>query len=269
MTTIASLKDRYTEVRERVARAAERSERTESDVLVIAVCKYAEPDAIRELIQLGHLDFGENKVQQLVQRAAMMDEWLARRRSMPGLGADAGGGPAGAGELPERVRWHMIGHLQRNKVRKVVETARLIHGVDSLRVAEETQAIAAKKDIEVDVLLQVNIAGESQKYGCAIPAAYHLAEQIDTMVQVRVRGIMAMAPISDDPEASRSTFSRARELFTEIQESGVGAPHFNILSMGMSNDFEVAIEEGANMVRVGSAIFGEPAASDDDGSDDE
>lgn len=280
MTTIASLKDRYTEVRERIAHAAARAGTEAERILLVAVTKFAEPDQIRELIRLGHTDFGENRVQQLVQRATIIDEWLQRHRTVPGVIPPAPGGresPAAGSEgewqspaMPGTVRWHMIGHLQRNKARKVVDVCRLIHSVDSLRLAEELQLIGMKREKPIDVLVQVNCSGERQKFGCAIAAAPHLVAEIETMVQLRVRGLMTMAPLSDRAEDSRGTFARCRELFDEIRESGDVPPSFNILSMGMSGDFEIAIEEGANMVRVGSAIFGEPAAgSGADESEDE
>ncbi len=278
MTTTMMLKDRYREVKDRVAEAAARSGQDPNRIILVAVTKFAGPDQIRDLISLGHVDFGENKVQQLVQRAAIIDEWLTRHRTMPSTGwpaavhedepGEAWKAPAGAPPIPAAVRWHMIGHLQRNKVRKAAEICRLIHSVDSLRLAEEIQLIAEKRDKIVDVLLQVNIAGEGQKYGCAVPAALHLAEQIDTMVQVRIRGLMVMAPLSDNPEDARPIFARTRELFEEIRSEGIGGRHFNILSMGMSGDYEVAIEEGANVVRVGSAIFGEPRELEVEDDDD-
>lgn len=272
MTTTMTLKDRYREVKDRVADAAARSGQDPGRVILVAVTKFAGADQIRDLIALGHVDFGENKVQQLVQRAAIIDEWLARHRTMPSTGwpsavhEDDAAGEAWKGSptdqqsppIPAAVRWHMIGHLQRNKVRKAAEICRLIHSIDSLRLAEEVQLVAEKRDKVIDVLLQVNIAGEGQKFGCSVPAAMHLAEQIDTMIQVRVRGLMVMAPLSDNPEEARPIFARARELFEEIRTEGIGGRHFNILSMGMSGDYEIAIEEGANVVRVGSAIFGEP-----------
>lgn len=257
------LRERYAAVTGRIAAAAKRSGRSPSSIVLVAVTKYAEPDQIRELNRLGHSDFGENKVQQLIQRATMIEEWHARQR-----GGHAHGSTNGA---PAPVRWHMIGHLQRNKARKVVELCRMVHSVDSLRLAEELQLAASRREQPVEVLLQVNCSGESTKHGCAIGAAIHLAEQIETMVQVRLRGMMTMAAPAADPEAARPTFVRARELFQEIRDSGAVGHHFNILSMGMSGDFEVAIEEGANMVRVGSALFGEPGAgaTDEPDSDDE
>lgn len=262
----ADLRTRYEAVKQTIARACKKAGRDPSSVVLVAVTKHAEPDQIRELIRLGHSDFGENRVQQLTQRAAIIDEWMTRQRGMHGAAAQA---------LPP-VRWHMIGHLQRNKARKVIELCRLIHSVDSLRLAEELQLIAAKRERPVEMLLQVNCSGEASKFGCAIGAAIHLVEQIETMVQVRVRGLMTMAPLSSNPEDARATFGRCRELFNEIRDSGVVNPArggFDILSMGMSGDYEIAIEEGANLVRVGTALFGEPrpgSAEDDerDGSPD-
>jgi PLP dependent protein len=274
-----SLKDRYLEVRQRIAAAAKRGGRSGNSVVLIAVTKTAEPDQIRELIRLGHSDFGENRVQQLVQRAAVIDEWLGRHRTLPGVlwqkpeaddpfgGAKSAAAP-GAG-MPPQIRWHMIGHLQRNKARKAVETCRLIHSIDSLRLAEELQLIAVKRDKPVEVLLQVNCSGEEQKYGCAPAAATHLAEQIETMVHVQLRGVMTMAAHAENPEEARATFGRCRELFEEVRDSGVVAPRFNILSMGMSGDYEIAIEEGSNMVRVGSAIFGPAKAGTEEGDEEE
>lgn len=275
MAASSDLAQRYAQIKERVARAARRAGRKPDDILLVAVTKFAEPEQIRELVHLGHRDFGENRVQQLIQRASMLEEYLARHRVLvhtphPVI---AGGSlidadnRRGTERLPV-VRWHMIGHLQRNKARKVVEFCRLIHSVDSLRLAEELQTIALRRDQPIEVLLQVNCSEEATKFGCAAAAAPHLAEQIDTMVYVRLRGLMTMAPLCDDPERARPAFSRCRELFEEIRAAGVGEGRFNILSMGMSNDFEVAIEEGANLVRIGTAIFGSPATiappADDD-----
>jgi pyridoxal phosphate enzyme (YggS family) len=258
--TFAQLEDRYAAVRQRIADAASRSGRQPADVLLVAVTKHADPEHIRRLVELGHRDFGENRAQQLVQRAAMMDEFLARLNVVPSAGPVAGLRTPGAAEAASRgVRWHMIGHLQRNKARKVVELCRLIHSVDSLRLAEELQQIALRRNHVVEVLVQVNCSGETQKFGCPIPAVLPLIEQIETMVNIRVRGLMTMAPYADNPELSRPCFARCREIFEEIRREGVGEGRFNLLSMGMSGDYEVAVSEGSNIVRVGSSIFGEPA----------
>ncbi len=250
---MSTLKERYTEVKQRIADAAKRSGRTADSVYLIAVTKFAEPEDIRELIELGHRDFGENKVQQLSQRASIINEWFDRMRQLPRVaGEHAGFDPSSP------VRWHMIGHLQRNKVRKVADLVRLVHSVDSLRLAEEIQQIANKLDCTIDVLLQVNVSNEDSKFGVPIAAAAAIAEQIDTMINVRVRGLMTMAPIGTSPEEARPHFTRCRELYEDMVREGVGEGHFDLLSMGMSGDYEVAIEEGANLVRVGSAIFGMP-----------
>lgn len=279
----AALKGRLLEVRQRIAAAAKKTGRSGESVVLIAVTKHAEPDQIRELIKLGQADLGENRVQQLLQRAAIIDEWLARHRSMPGVRWQPAGAPdpllagpkrdtAGSGiggGLPQAVRWHMIGHLQRNKARKAIDVVRLIHSIDSLRLAEELQGVALKREKPVEVLLQVNCSLEAQKYGCAIAAAPHLVEQMETMVHVQCRGLMTMAAHTEDPEKARGTFARCRELFDEIRASGGVPARFNILSMGMSNDYEVAIEEGSNMVRVGTALFGEPKGGAEADEDDE
>ena len=274
MNAVSTLAERYGEVRERVAAAAARSGRSPEDVFVVAVSKTADPEDIRALIDMGHVDFGENRVMQMVQRAAMFEEYAARARTYSKrtaresiLALDA----ARSGKTPAAsptLRWHLIGHLQRNKARKAIEVARLVHSVDSLRLAEELQILALKRDINVDVLVQVNCSLEPQKYGCPVPAAGALCEQIDTMVNVRVRGLMTMAAVTDTPEQARPVFARCRELFEEIRKTGVSDGAFNLLSMGMSGDYEVAIEEGANIVRVGSAIFGAPSQPELEDEDD-
>jgi pyridoxal phosphate enzyme (YggS family) len=262
VTTLDTIKDRYEAVKDRIARAAERTGRRGEDICLVAVTKYVGVEEIRELVQLGHRDFGENLVQQLVQRTAMIGEWQARQRAHPALG------PA---LVNDPIRWHMIGHLQRNKARKAAELCRLIHSVDSLRLAEELQAIGLKLDRPVDMLLQVNTSGEASKFGCAPGAARHLAEQFESMANLRLRGLMTMAPHSENPDEARPTFARLRELYEEIRSMGVGGGkrgHFNILSMGMSGDFEAAIDEGANLVRVGSALFGDSPAGHDQADHD-
>lgn len=255
---MSTLAERYTEVRQRVADAAARAGRTPDAVYLVAVTKTAEPEDIRELIEAGHRDFGENRVQQLVQRASLVEEWFDRTRMLSRSAGD---------RIPfdtnKPVRWHMIGHLQRNKARKVADLCRLVHSVDSLRLAEELQQYANKHEKDIEVLIQVNVSGEESKEGVPIPAAAAIAEQIDTMIHVHVRGLMTMAPLSDNPEDARPHFARCRELFEEMKTEGYGEGRFDLLSMGMSGDYEIAIEEGANVVRVGSAIFGISSESPD------
>ena len=239
----------HAEVMGRVGAAAERSGRRAEDVLVVAVSKYAELDQLRTLVDLGHVDFGENQVQQLAQRAPQLTEYLARQRSLRGASPTKDA-------VPDRIRWHMIGHLQRNKVKQCVPHTQLIHSVDSLRLAEELHNFGNKHDVDTDVLLQVNVSGEKTKGGVAPAAAVHLLEQMDSMMHLRCRGLMTMAPHCEDPEDTRGVFARTRELFEDCRSSRWAGPRFNVLSMGMSNDYEVAVEEGANLVRVGSALFG-------------
>ncbi|MFU8828992.1 MAG: YggS family pyridoxal phosphate-dependent enzyme [Phycisphaerales bacterium] len=268
MTALMSLESRYRTVMDKVADAARRSGRQPGQILTVAVSKYAEMDQIRELYRMGHRDFGESRVQQMVQRAAMLEEMQSREDTLPNIGEEqemdlfaSATGPGHSTNLP-RARWHMIGHLQRNKARKCVEAARLIHSVDSLRLVDEIHAIAFKLDKEVELLVQVNCSGEKQKSGCAVAAAEHLAEQIDSLVHLKVRGIMTMGPTSQDPGETRATFERCKELFDELVKLNLCDGRFNILSMGMSGDYEMAIECGANMVRVGSAIFGDGGPGD-------
>lgn len=268
-----TLEGRYALVQDRIAAASKRAGRRPEDVILVAVTKTASPEDIRAMIDLGHRDFGENRAQQLAQRGAMIEEYFSRLKVLPHgrLERDSANAnlfrpapkidliPTGSdGQRP--VRWHMIGHLQRNKARKVVEWTRLIHSVDSLRLAEELQVLALKRDQVIEVLIQVNCSGEAQKFGVPVPAAIPLAEQIETMINVKVRGLMTMAAETETPDEARAAFARCRDLYEEMRKIGFSEGKFNLLSMGMSNDFDIAIEEGANIVRVGSAIFGKPAA---------
>jgi len=271
MTMPATLNDRYAAVRARVAEAARRAGRTEQDIILVAVTKNADPTQIRVLLEAGHRDLGENRLPTLLQHVAVVDEYLDRLRVLSGtrdarerasadlLGENTRSGSAGTVAAPgiAPVRWHMIGHVQRNKAKKVVECCRLIHSVDSLRLAEEIQTVALRRDSVVDVLIQVNCSGEDQKSGCPPAAASALAEQIDTMVNVRVRGLMTMAAADATETELRATFARCRHLYEDIVPRRLAGGKFNLLSMGMSGDFEVAISEGSNIVRVGTAIFGE------------
>lgn len=253
------LEDAYTQVSQRIADAAQRGGRRAEDVVLVAVTKYATVDQIQKTLELGVMDFGESRGQNLSQRVAQIDEFIQRRQQL------AAAAPRSKKLVPEQVRWHMIGHLQRNKVKQVVPLVSLVHSVDSLRLAEELHNYASRHDLTIDILMQVNTAGEEKKSGVAAPAAIHLAEQIDTMMHLRLRGLMTMAPYTDEPETTRPVFARTREIFEDIAKSGYVSEAFNVLSMGMSGDFEIAIEEGSNVVRIGSALYGpKPAGSDED-----
>ncbi len=236
---------RYEEVKDRIRAAAERGGHDPARVFLIAVTKNATPSQVRVLHRKGQVDFGESRMQHFVRMASQIDEFRSRQ-----LELHAGG------DLPESIRWHFVGHLQRNKVRRVITTARLVHSVDSLKLAEEIQSAHREDEPPAEILIQVNITGERSKQGIAPAATPHLVDQVQTMMGVCVRGLMCMAPIAEDPEDVRSVFCRGRELFDEVRRT-VATDRFNLLSMGMSNDYEVAVECGANVVRVGRAIFGD------------
>lgn len=259
VTTPLDLEDAYAQVCQRIADAAQRGGRRAEDVVLVAVTKYATVDQIQKTLELGVMDFGESKGQNLAQRVAQIDEFIQRKQQL------AAAAPRSKQLVPEQVRWHMIGHLQRNKVKQVIPLVSLVHSVDSLRLAEELHNYASRHDMTIDILMQVNTAGEAQKTGVAAPAAIHLAEQIDTMMHLRLRGLMCMAPYSEEPEDARPIFARTREIFEDIRTSGYVDEAFNVLSMGMSGDFEVAIEEGANVIRLGSALYGPKPAGPTEG----
>jgi len=237
------LTENWKRVEQRIADACRRAHRETSSVKLVAVTKEASFEVVRDLIEIGQADLGENRVQELIRRAAMAKEWLLRRRR-----------DASAGESPSP-RWHMIGHLQRNKVRTVLPWIDLIHSVDSLRLAEEIDAESAKLERKTPILLEVNASGEPNKYGVAVAAITHLVEQVHTLRHLELRGLMAMAPQTDDKSAIRGAFQRVRELFDEVVSLRSCGPVFKELSLGMSGDFEHGIEFGATYVRIGSALF--------------
>lgn len=237
------LSDNIKRIRERIQAACQRCDRSPEEVRLVAVTKTVEVDVIRSAIEAGLVDLGESRVQELVRRAGMIREHLNRRRVMD------------HSEVPPNPRWHMIGHLQRNKVRVVLPWIETLHSLDSLRLAEEVSEEAKRLDKTIDALIEVNVSGEKSKFGIAVGAAPHLADSIRTLPNLRIVGLMTMAPYVEDPEQVRTYFSRLREVFEDMRRDGVVEPEFREMSMGMSNDFEVAIEEGATMVRVGTALF--------------
>ncbi len=226
-------------IRGRIADACARSNRSSDQVALIAVTKTVEAVAIRSLLELGQVDIGESRPQQLVQRAEEIAGYLQRRRSGP----------------LDPPRWHMIGHLQRNKARSLLQTGAVIHSLDSLRLAEEVDSRSEQLGLTTEVLLQVNCSEEKQKFGCAVGAAVHLGEMIASMKHLRLTGLMTMASLADDPEQARPTFIRLRELFEEMEKLLIGGDDFRHMSMGMSQDYAVAVEEGATIVRIGTALF--------------
>lgn len=238
MTKIA---ERTKRVQEKVAAACARAGREPQDVRLIVVTKSADVEQIKEVIRLGFNHLGENRVQQLKKVSVQVAEFLAQE------GGESAPAPT--------VHWHLIGHLQRNKVRHVLPCTTLIHSVDTLRLAEEINAAAGKLDLRPRVLLQVNTSNESQKYGVPVGAATHLAEQIETLPHLQLIGLMTMAPLTRNQDVIRSCFVRARELHWEMRGEKIVGDQFTELSMGMSSDYEIAVEEGATLLRIGSAIF--------------
>jgi PLP dependent protein len=242
------LAERLNQVRDRIGAACAKANREASEVTLIAVTKTAAPEQIREILQLGVGDLGESRVQVLTQKVAQLNEFYQRQK--------ARGEADAVSALPSRLRWHMIGHLQRNKVKPILPLVDLVHSVDSLRLAEEIETTAGKLGKKTPVLLQVNASEEKSKFGVAVGAAVHLAEQIASMSHIALVGLMTMAPLAADLDESRAVFARTREIFEEVKWNKIGGTGFRHLSMGMSNDFEPAIAEGATMVRIGTALFG-------------
>ena len=252
------LGEKLDEVRSRIAAASAAAKRDPSEVTLIAVTKTAGPEQIREIVSLGVTDLGENRVQQLTQRAGQLTEFLARQKTFSESTAPA----------TESVRWHMMGHLQRNKAKALLPIVAMVHSIDSLRLAEELDALGAKLNRKTSVLLQVNSSEEPQKSGVAVGAALHLAEQIDSMPNLQMAGLMTMAAHDAGPDAARRVFARTREIFEELKWHKIGGSNLKHLSMGMSDDFEPAIAEGATMVRIGSLLFGGKVADhEEDGGE--
>ena len=238
------LRDNLRRVQDRMANACVRAGRSPEEVKLVAVTKSVGVDVIRQLLELGYCHLGESRPQELTRRAAMIQETRSRRA------------PDAADPAPPEPHWHMIGHLQRNKVKQLITCVELIHSLDSLRLAEEIDHQAERAGREhVDVLIEVNAADEPQKHGVAVGAVPHLAEQIVTLPHLRVCGLMTMAPLTDDTSPIKWTFGRLGEIFDDMRRERFLGPEFRQLSMGMTNDFETAIEQGATIVRIGTALF--------------
>ena len=213
-----------------VEAACKKVGRAREDVTLIAVSKTKPESMIEEAYSAGQRDFGENKVQEICRKKEL---------------------------LPEDIRWHMIGHLQRNKVHQVVDKACLIHSVDSLRLAETISREAEKKNIEVSVLVEVNVAQEESKFGVTAEETLALVEEAAKLPHIQICGLMTIAPFVENPEENREIFRNLKQLSVDIAAKNINNVNMSVLSMGMTNDYEVAIEEGATMVRVGTGIFGE------------
>lgn len=215
------------QVRRRIAAACERAGRDPASVTLLAVSKGQPPEVVRAAADLGLTLFGENKVQEARAKIPL---------------------------CPDRLRWHLVGHLQTNKARDAVQWFEMIQSVDSLRLAEELQKQAEKAARTVPVLLEVNVAGEASKFGYRPEQLLAELPALNAFPRLEIRGLMTLAPWTPEPEKVRPVFRRLRELKTECEQR-LGAP-LEHLSMGMSGDFEVAIEEGATLVRIGTALFG-------------
>jgi hypothetical protein len=224
------IKENLANVRENIKKACARAGRSPEEVTLISVSKTKPIWMLEEAYAADCRDFGENKVQEI------MDKYP---------------------QLSEDIRWHMIGHLQRNKVKYIIDKVSLIHSVDSLRLAQEISSQSVKKQVDVDILLEVNIAGEESKFGIAREEAIQLAKEAAALPHIHVKGLMTIAPFVSNPEDNREYFRQIRELSVDIEQKNIDNVTMSVLSMGMTGDYMVAIEEGATMVRVGTGIFGE------------
>lgn len=220
----------YADVLKNIQKACKSVGRDPSEVTLIAVSKTKPVEMLREAYTAGARYFGENKVQELVGKYD---------------------------QLPEDVNWHMIGHLQRNKVKSLIGRAAMIHSVDSLRLAEAIEQEAEKQDAQVSVLIEVNVAEEETKFGVKPDEVLSLAEQIAGFPHVHICGLMTIAPYVEDPELNRTIFRKLKKISVDIEGKNINNINMNVLSMGMTGDYEVAVQEGATMVRVGTGIFGE------------
>ncbi len=223
------VKENYNYVKQQVEETAKACGRDPKEITLIAVSKTKPLENIEELIEIGVEDFGENKVQELCDKYE---------------------------HVSQPVRFHLIGHLQTNKVKYIVDKACLIHSVDSLKLAQTIQKEAAKKQVIAQILIEVNVAEEDSKFGLHTEDVIPFIQEISTMPNLHVNGLMTIAPFVDDPEDNRKYFRTLKQLSLDITSKNIDNIDMNVLSMGMTNDYKVAIEEGATMVRVGIAIFG-------------
>lgn len=221
--------EQYLKVKADVAEMCEQCNRSSEDCTLIAVSKTKPVDMLLEAYEAGCRDFGENKVQELLDKYD---------------------------KLPADTRWHMIGHLQTNKVKYIVDKVHMIHSVDSLRLAKEISKEAVKKNVSVPVLLEVNVAEEETKYGFRVDELEEALVEIALLPGIKVKGLMTIAPFVENPEDNRVYFSQIKQLSVDISAKNIDNIDMNILSMGMTGDYLVAVSEGAAYVRVGSGIFG-------------
>lgn len=229
------IRENLLKVQQTIDRALEKAGRPPQSAGLIAVSKTKPVSMIREAYDAGIRDFGENKVQELCDKYD---------------------------QLPGDIRWHMIGHLQRNKVKYLIGKTALIHSVDSLRLAEEISREAAKKQTDVDILIEVNCAGEESKFGVSPEETFPLVKEISVLPFVHIKGLMTIAPYTERPDENRKYFRMLEQLSVDIRRKSVDNVSMDILSMGMTNDYEAAVEEGSTYVRVGTGIFGARTMAD-------
>ena len=224
-----NLAENLKNVEETVKKAASLSGRDLKDITLVAVSKTKPAEMIKEVYDLGIRDFGENRVQEIVEKYPV---------------------------LPSDIRWHLIGHLQTNKVKYIIDKVCMIHSVDSLKLAQEISRQAVKKNVTMPVLIEVNVAGEETKFGVKPSETEELIRQIARLPQIEVKGLMTVAPIVANPEENSGCFSALQQLFVDISGKNIDNVNMDCLSMGMSGDYSVAIKEGATHIRVGTGIFG-------------
>lgn len=224
------IRENIANVKKVINQACKSCGRSKEDVTLIAVSKTKPIELLKEAYDTGCRDFGENKVQELIDKYESM---------------------------PKDIRWHMIGHLQRNKVKYIVDKVYLIHSVDSLKLAEEISKEAKKKQVTVRILIEVNIANEETKFGVATQEVIQLVRSISKLENIKIEGLMTIAPMTTQSESNRIYFQQLKKLSVDIKAENIDNVSMNILSMGMTGDYPVAVSEGATLVRVGTGIFGE------------
>ena len=224
------LKDNLLKVQENIKTACEQSGRKPDSVTLIAVSKTKPAEMIRELYDLGVRDFGENRVQELTGKYDV---------------------------LPSDIRWHLIGHLQTNKVKYIIDKVYMIHSVDSLRLAQEISKEAEKHGVTVRILIEVNVSGEESKFGVTASETEELIRNISVLPGLKIMGLMTVAPYVEDPEENSTIFYNLKQLSIDMERKKIDNVLMDVLSMGMSNDYVTAIKKGATYVRVGTSIFGE------------
>lgn len=226
---MSQIKENLENIKKKIEISAKKSGRSADEINLVAVTKTYSPDIINEAIDLGVTDIGENKVQEIIEKY----------------------------DSVKPVRWHLIGHLQTNKVKYIIDKVHMIHSVDSVKLLEEIERQAKKHNIVMNVLIQVNISGEETKFGIAPDEIDSILEYAESLEYVKVCGLMTIMPKVDNAVSNRLHFVNIKQIYLDISKKKYNNISMRYLSMGMSGDFEVAIEEGSNMVRVGSAIFGQ------------